>query len=348
MRGASMRWLWLIAVTCSAAQPVGGPNGPASQPTGVPSVGRRLSLDLNVPADAKAAAAIELAGNRVTIHVTARPGAVCQWQLGYDKTVVSHGSCRLNRKGAGTFRLMMPNVRIRAEFTLIVIQGPARAVRSLTVIPARTLARATDRLKSLRLGVIDQTGQTQKALMAEGVTFENLTTRMLQDSFDGGATVLAGFKQAGMLVDVCNRFQGRIRRGMVMAVLNPPEGWQMTGVSCRRSAEPLIGKVTFSRELGRCLLPADLGKGPRRLVLGADKSCRILAWVETTDKSRFGKSRLVRHAIIVARPLGKGRIIAAAVPRAGDSAVDAVGRCTLDELVFWVLYEHHVIRSHKE
>jgi len=348
MLGRCRYWAVLWTTLCSVGPPLvvwaGPPNKAAAKPRGEATV----SVALAVANGADGEAAVVLAGRAVDARVIAPPGREFQWQFGHGDTVVAHGSGSADAKGKATFAVAMPDVRVRTEFTLFVIESTMKARQKVMVIPSRMLARAAEGIKALRLGVIDDTGLVAKALAAEGVAFESLTTRLTRDAFNGGAVILAGFERARPLDTLCSTFEARAQAGMVMMIVNPPEGWRTLGLSCRRAGRPPAGAVSFSDDLGRCLQQADLGTGAKGLVLGIDRSCKILAWVESPGKGRARGRQEARTVIIAEKPVGKGRLIAAVVPRASDPLGDAVGRCVLDELILWALNSHTMARSNEE
>ncbi len=242
--------------------------------------GPRISINLSSPAGTADRPAVPaLAGGTITVTLVGEPKTRCLWQFGYRSTAIKRGRLQLDNKGAGRFKLVLPDVRGRAECTLMIITDERKVSRRLTVFPSARLAGNAKLIKACRFAVIDDSGGIQKALKAERVVFENLTTQLLQDSFDGGVVILAGFKKKVLLKIAFRRLESRIKKGLFVVIVNPPGKWRAWDISRRRLSRPLKSTVSFSGDLGRAIRPGDLGAGPWRSVLYAENQWEIPAWV---------------------------------------------------------------------
>ncbi len=240
----------------------------------------RISINLSSPAGAADRPGVPaLAGSTVTVTLLGEPKAKCLWQLGYRNTVVAQNHLRLDVKGIRQFKLVLPGVRSRAECTLMVITGQKKFSDRLIIFPSAGLADSAKLIKASRFAVIDDRGRIQNALKTEKVVFEDLTSRLLQDSFDGDAVILAGFEKSALLEDACRRLDGRVEKGMFAVIVNPPEKWACWGISRRRLSLPLKATVTFAGDFGSVIWPGDLGAGSWRFVLHAENQWEIPTWV---------------------------------------------------------------------
>ncbi len=241
---------------------------------------RRISINLSGPAGATGRPAVPvLAGGTITVNLVGEPALKCLWQFGYRDTVIKQGRLQLDNEGAGRFKLVLPDVRSRAECTLMVITGQKKFSDRLIIFPSARLAGSAKLIKAARFAVIDDGGGIQKAFKAEKVSFENLSSQLLQDSFDGGAVILAGFKKKVLLESAFRRFDGRIEKGMFAVIVNPPEKWVCRGISRRRPSVPIKASVTFAKDFGRAIEATDLGNGPWQSVLHTEDQWEIPEWV---------------------------------------------------------------------
>lgn len=247
----------------------------------------------------------------MVVAVRGRPKANCILQLGYQDIAVLQDWEQFDADGLGRFALRLPNVRVRTQCTLILMAGAERASRRLVIFPSARLAVTAGLIKRLRFGVTDDRGKIQGALEAEGISFEDLPTRLLQDSFAGGAVLLAGFKDVSLLNDACGRFHERIKNGMSAVVMNPPPKWARWGLSRRELSVPTAGRIAFARGVGRAVLPADLRPRAVRSVLQVEKHWKPLVWAETMPQTPAGREHPFKHLLIALRRLGNGRVIVA-------------------------------------
>ncbi|KKK97976.1 hypothetical protein LCGC14_2647390, partial [marine sediment metagenome] len=314
-----------------------------------PPAGAKVTIVLSKPAEAPPPPAIlALAGTALTTAIVGKPKASWTWQLGYQGTVVEQNSLQLNAKGTGQFEIVLPKVRVRAECELVLLRGKRKIRRRLVIFPSAKLAQCAKLIEDLELGVVDERGRIQEALRAEKAAFEDLSTQLLQDSFEGGIVLLAGFEKPELLGEACKRLQGRIEKGMFALILNPPAKWKAWGVSRQQLSAPLSAPVAFAKDIGQAILPTDLGLGPRPFVLRSEKPYRMLAWVEKVGKDDDGKPHRVKCPLIVVRRVGEGRVIVGLMPQVDHPLKDAAGRAILDELVLWVIKECHGKQSGKE
>lgn len=287
-------------------------------------------------------AAPVLAGEEMTVRLQAAAPGSLEWQLGYDKVRVKHGNISLDRHGAATLRLKLPQVRHRAVFELLVLGGGEAISREVTVFPAVVLDRWAAKLAAWDLGAVDPDGAVTKALAAEQVTPAPLDSQLTRDSFTGDAVVLAGLADPADLAEQCRRFSGRLADGMQMLVVNPPPGWEYAGVRSVERPKPPAGGVRLAAAMGRWMAPADLGTGPWRQVLAAESGVAgHLVWLEI-KRPRNGEddaADVVRYPLAVQRRIGRGHLVAASLPQLRLCVSDAVGRRALCQLILILLGE---------
>ncbi len=309
------------------------PSRPSTRPASV------ISLNVKRPPATTQPAVAVLAGDEVSVNLTGPPDADCTWRLAYGDQVVTGERLVLGVAGTGRFKFVVPDVRTRAECKLTVSSGLNTDGRGLTAFPRARLALASKWIKTLKLGVIDDTGLVCKTLAAEGVACENLSTRLQRDAFDGGAVIIAGRPDRIVLDDLCLRFQSRVKSGMFLMVVNPPEEWSLRGVS-RRNLTPKTGyQAGFVKTFGWEIKPKDLGRGPWPVVLSATKQWRTLIWIESPARRNDKHELQPKHPLVACRRIGRGQVIAATLPQLANPLNDAVGRGVLDSLVMWMLRE---------
>jgi hypothetical protein len=214
------------------------------------------------------------------VKITGKPKSRYLWRFAYKDTVLAKGFWILDAKGAGKFDLVLPSVRSRAECSLVLTgNGNEKVIHRLVLFPAARLADCAKLIKAQRFAVIDGSGKIQKAFKSGKVHFEDLSSRLLQDSFDGGAVFLATFKKPVLLNAACDRLQGRIEKGMFAVIVNPPDKWSGWGASLCRLTLPVKSGANFSRDFGRSVRPDDIGAGPWRSVLHTRNPLSAPAWV---------------------------------------------------------------------
>jgi len=352
------QWVWLVAglIAVTLLPALAGEGCGADARKAAPS-GPDVSFDLRPGgAAAKRPAVVVLGGARLmTVAALGKPGTEYAVQLGYDGTVVRQAPLRLNEEGFGDCSLAAPDVRVRAECELAVVgtRGTIRQ-RPVVVLPSVTLAARARLIEDERLGVIDGRGRLQAAFKAERAPVEDLSTRLLQDGFDGGLIFVAGITNSDVLTDTCRRLEGRIEEGMTVVLVNPPAGWQRWNASVRKLAAVVEAPVMFSKDFGKLIHGTDLGTGPWALALeicgwpaggdpgqagsaGAAGEWKPLAWIEGAAKAGPDKSRRPVHALVAARRVGKGLAVVVLMQTMESPATDARGRGVLDEIVVWLL-----------
>jgi hypothetical protein len=219
--------------------------------------------------------------------VNGREGTEAAWQLHYENTVVKQGKIKLDGQGQGLIRIVLPEVRVRSVLNLVVSEGELSITHPLVLLPLQTLASAKKAVKSLGLGVVDPGGKVREALAGEGAEAEALTTDLQRDGFAGGCAVLAGCEKAGELAWLCDKFEGRLKKGMTLVVVNPPGGWARWGIRCMEPNRALGGPVRFAAGFGVILEAGDLRYVPWKRVLeieaGAVRFVNPLAWLPPDD-----------------------------------------------------------------
>ena len=314
-----------------------GPAVAASRPSTRP--GPVLALDVKHPPASTQPRSGVLGGANVSVIITGPIGRDCTWRLMYDNQSVTGGRLVFDAAGAGRFKFVMPDVRVRAECELVALSGSNTLRCRLTAFPRAGLAIASKLIGTLRIGVIDSDGSIGKTLAAEGVACENLSTRLEQDAFEGGAVIIAGRADRAVLSDICLRLKDRIKNGMFVIVANPPKRWSLWGVSAKDLTPQTGYKIAFAQRFGWEIKPADLAGGPRPMMLSTTKKWNALVWLDSTarpDKKQEAKSK---HPLACYRRMGRGQVLAATFPELADPLGDAVGRGVLDSLVMWVLKE---------
>jgi hypothetical protein len=192
----------------------------------------QATLPVNIldhAADAEGRPLRVLAGTELTVMAIGEPSATVDWQLAYEETVLAEGKCDLDSDGGGRFRLILPEVRHRAACQLLLLAGDRRRERGIVVFPSSMLGASKVRIAEHRLGVIDPSGGVQRALVLEGVPFEDLATDIEQRFFDGGTVILAGYESGEALAAACQGLEERLEKGMSVLIFNPPVGWSGWG-----------------------------------------------------------------------------------------------------------------------
>ena len=249
-----------------------------SQPS--PDAGGGISINMLHSAATRRPCVVVLAGSTVKVKITGRPKSRYLWRFAYKDTVLAKGFWILDAKGTGKFDLVLPSVRSRAECSLVLTgNGEGKVIHRLVLFPAARLADCAKLIKAQRFAVIDGSGKIQKTFKSEKVHFEDLSSQLLQDSFDGGVVFLATFEKPVLLNDACERLQGRIEKGMFAVIVNPPEKWSGWGASRRRLSMPVKSGANFSSDFGRSVRPDDIGAGPWRSVLHTRNPLSAPEWV---------------------------------------------------------------------
>ena len=286
-----------------------------------------------------------LGGGRLLASILARPGSQAAWELRSGKLVVASGHSAADAAGRVQASIDLPDVRARAESTFSVRAGRVGS-RRIDILPAAMLGNVRQTLRTRGLGVLDSRGRVQAAFNAQQVAFTELRPQLQNDYFRGGIVILAGFDDANMLADACDKLTGRTREGMCLIVLNPPEGFRSLGLA--RSDVPGVShaKVRLAQGAASLVKETDFGLCRIAGVLEADENGEALAWFEsagTGAATRPGRDL----AAALALPVGKGMILAATLPQLRDCYADPVGRCMLSEIVLWVLKRSAGPKEHK-
>ena len=283
-----------------------------------------------------------LAGSKVTLSLTAQPGARVAWVLAYGKNVLAEGSTGTDKDGLASVRLTMPDVRVRTECRLHVQSAGATASTRIALLPRRLLSRSAERLKELGIGVLDATGRLARALTDEGVSAEAMAPDLTRDYFSGGLVILAGFERPERLTWACEKFTSRVDNGMTALIINPPAGFSSWGIKIAKFPQAKRGRLSFAPEFGRVLRAEDLGDGPWRQYVSGDCQSELVR-LEVAEE-QAGKdapaSEPKSYALVAASRLGRGLIIVAAIPQLDAADSDAVGRYVLNEIVLWIIAEH--------
>jgi len=334
-RTCIIRGFGLLLIGCAALAAEGGKAlVPPSEQDESPEAGGasripRVVFDLATgDAAGKTQHVMALGGRTLAVSVTGDPGARCTVQLGYQDTVVRQATVSLDPRGLGSSTIALPDVRARVACALAVVGRP-KLSRTVIVYPSAPLAGAARMLGEQRLGVLDERGRLQSVLRSQGTPFEDLSTRLLADSFDGRIVLIAGVADPNVLCDLCRRFESRARNGLRLILLDPPDAWRGWGAGVRRLDPPRPAPVVLSKELAASLVAEDLGNGPWQRALHLEPPWRVLARVRLPD----GERSKTPTALIVERALGKGRVAVATLPCVEDPRTDAVGRSVASTLV---------------
>jgi hypothetical protein len=266
--------------------------------------------------------------------VNGREGAEAAWQLAYDDSVVKQGKVKLDAQGRAMIDLVLPEVRVRSTLKLIVRDGELSVSHPIMLLPLQTLAPAKEAVKELGLGVADLGGNVQKALVEEGAEAEALISDLARDAFTGGCAVLGGYAKADDLAWVCGTFEGRVKKGMTLVIVNPPAGWQRWGLRCIEPNRPIQLPVRFAARLGAFIEANDLGAGPWLRFLEADANVRIvpLAWLLLSD------ANVAAHPQARTMPAGGAGPLGSAPPLQIDANLtfDPLARGLLSQPDAWV------------
>jgi hypothetical protein len=303
--------------------------------------GPQATLPINIldlAADAEGHPLRVLAGTELTVMAIGEPSATVDWQLAYQETVLAEGKCDLDSDGGGRFRLILPEVRHRAACQLLLLMGDRRRVRGIVVFPSSMLGASKVRIAEHRLGVIDPSGGVQRALVLEGVTFEDLATDIQQRFFDGGTVILAGYESGEALAAACQGLEERLKKGMSALVLNPPVGWSGWGAKRVAVKEARSAAVRLAEDVVRIVQASDFGDGPWESVLEVESNGGILIGLAPAEEKE--ESAVLpgpAQSLAVARRVGRGRAVVTMLPQLERPATDAVGRALLDELILWTV-----------
>jgi hypothetical protein len=269
---------------------------------------------------------------------TGEPSANVDWQLAYEETVLAEGKCDLDSDGGGRFRLVLPEVRHRAACQLLLLAGDRRRVREIVVFPSSMLGASKTRIAEHRLGVIDPSGGVQRALVLEGVPFEDLATDIQQRFFDGGTVILAGYESGEALAAACQGLGERLKKGMSALVLNPPVWWSGWGAKRVAVKEARSAAVRLAEDVGRIVQASDFGEGPWESLLESGPDGRILiGFAPAEEKDAETASLGARQGLAVAQHVGRGWAVVAVLPHLERPATNAIGRALLDELILWTV-----------
>jgi hypothetical protein len=192
-------------------------------------------------------------------------------------------------------------------------------------------------IEKFGFGIADESGWVQKAVKAQNVAFRDLNPQLAADTFDGGLAMLANARRAEMLQDECERFRTRLEKGMTLVIVNPPAGWAWSGIERRESVRGTSGAVRWAAGWGQALPGSDVGEGPWPAFLRCDKGGKALAQVHLREDTTGPASRPEEEpeALILACPVGRGKVIVALMPQLQNPEDDAVGRHLLNEIVVW-------------
>ena len=282
------------------------------------------------------------AGTVLAVHLTAGADQVAVWGFAYGDDVLARGAVRLDATGHGRLRLVAPEVRTRTLCRLVVHVPAGSEAKAVEVFPSSLLVPAAGRLADLALAAADPTGRLQTALEAEKVAFDRLETDIQKLIFDGDVAVLAGHRRAGSLAAACRNLEGRLKRGMMLVVLNPPPKWEAWGFCRHAFADPLASPARLATGFQQVLRSDDLGNGPWPYALRAEADAVRLAWIEqeNTREGAPDSGKTVVHTLVGAQRVGKGWLVVTMLPQADDPAADAVGRSILSELLLWAVRAH--------
>jgi len=331
-----------LLATAGAQWPVGGQEpGPAGKrlvgAKRAAPVGVVVRVDLSDQA-AGSRPAILLAGSILEARIAGEAGAAVTWALAYEQTVLAHGQVMLDRSGAGRVRLTLPDVRHRAACQLALKAAGSVVRRKVIVYPAALLSHAARRVADLEIAVVDQTGRTQRSLAAEGIDHESLDSQISRDFTASRTVILAGFRRAEELSEVCRRFQRRVEGGVSLVILNPPTRWVGWGVNMARPENAVGGAARFAPGLGRLIPAADLGSGPWEATLQTGGGAVPLVWCGSRRPGRDNRKLAVaRHTLVTACPAAKGWVIVSTLPQTRNPNTNAVGRGVLGELILWLI-----------
>jgi hypothetical protein len=352
MRSAWRAWLGPVvgigvaALGCMGRSEIGAgtnasPTGDEVNRGGDASPRPQATLPVNIldhAADAEGRPLRVLAGTELTVMAIGEPSATVDWQLAYEETVLAEGKCDLDSDGGGRFRLVLPEVRHRAACQLLLLAGDRRRVREIVVFPSSMLGASKTRIAEHRLGVIDPSGGVQRALVLEGVPFEDLATDIEQRFFDGGTVILAGYESGEALAAACQGLEERLEKGMSVLIFNPPVGWSGWGAKHVAVEEARSAAVRLAEDFGRILQGADLGEGPWESVLEVESNGGILIGLAPAEeKDAETVSPGPAQSLAVARRVGRGWAVVTMLPQLERPASDAVGRALLAELILWTV-----------
>ena len=286
-----------------------------------------------------------LGGAPFTILARGEPETTMQWQFGYRKEVLSRGRVLFDPDGVARVRLIAPKLRRRTACRFLLL-SPHRdpAETGVIVYPETMLSAGRELLRKLGVGVIDDTGAIQRALKAEKVPFWSLRTRLERAGFDGNMVILGGFRRAEYLLVECEKLQGRLEGGVDAVIVGPPVGWEAFGIRRVKLKSRTRTVLKLRRGFASVVEPGDLGQGPWKAALRSDGASVALGWFVPAAASRSttapGEGAVgsgTKRALILSRPVGRGRVTVAAIPQTDAPASNPVGRAVLNELVLWTL-----------
>lgn len=308
---------------------------PASGRTGI----ARLSADFlrpETPIDRTGK--VVLSGSQLHVAVVGTPDADIAWRLAHADTVVAGGSAKLNENGQLLLEIVNPSVKHRAACTLEVRHGEQARRNSIVVLPAAMLAHVKRRVADLDIGVWDASGRVRKALKEETVDISVLESSLQQDSFEGGAVVLAGFENVRDLSLACNSLDTRVREGLSVILVNPPVGWSGWGVKVLRPDARWEAPVHAAEGFLQHLHRLDLGTGPWLSLLSAEDA-KLLLWTHPPAEQDSPPAR----PLVIARRVERGTVIVTDIPPLADPAENAIGRALLTDCLHWILLEKSVL-----
>jgi len=211
-------------------------------------------------------------------------------------------------------------------------------VRGIVVFPSSMLGASKVRIAEHRLGVIDPSGGVQRALVLEGVPFEDLATDIQQRFFNGGTVILAGHESGEALTAACQGLEERLKKGMSALILNPPVEWSGWGAKRVAVKEARPVAVRLAKDVVRLVQASDFGEGPWESVLEVESNGGILMGLTPAEeKEASAVSAGPAQSLAVARHVGRGWAVVTMLPQLDRPATDAVGRALLDELILWTV-----------
>jgi len=287
-----------------------------------------------------------LGGTELMAAMAARPGGKAAWELRSGQAVLGRGLVVLDGQGRGQASIALPDVLHRAE-AMLSVTGPAGSrLRRIDILPAAMLRNVRATLAGREVGVQDPRGIVQAALNAQGVAYTDLEPQLARDYFSGGIVALAGFDDPAMLADACGRFASRVRQGMSLVVMNPPARWVALGMRRVELTAPRAADLHLARSIGLTVRQTDFARTELGCALQADARVRALVWFETPGDA-LGGCPAQKHTLVLARPLGKGVVLAATMPQLTDCYNDPIGRCMLSEIIMWTLKRSQRPKEHQ-
>ncbi len=325
----AMRLVGCIGISCPIAM---GQSMPASQHGPV----ARVSVDLVAAKTVAQSAKACLGGTELLAAIAGKGSGKAAWELRSGQAVLVRGLVMLDGQGHGQASIELPDVRHRAKAMLSVRDVARTRLRRIDILPAAMLRNVSVTLADHEVGVLDERGIVQAALKAQGVACTDLDPQLARDYFGGGIVVLAGFDNPAMLADACDRFESRVQQGTSLIVINPPIGWEALGMRRVELAVPTVADVSLARSIGLTVKQTDFPWPMSANALKADPDAEALIWFETPGEAEGG-GLAARYPLVLARPLGKGVVLAATMPQLTDCYNDPIGRCVFSEIMMWIL-----------